>query len=124
MGLYKMNSTEQMENKSTIFRVSFLNDENIYEIYARKVCESDMFGFLMIEDFVFGENSSIVVDPSEEKLKLEFKPVKRTYIPMHSVLRIDEVEKEGTCKMKEAKGSGGNNISHFPKRPVVQPENS
>ena len=42
--------------------------------------------------------SSVVVDPSEEKLKTEFNSVKRCFIPMHSIVRIDEVEKQGTSK--------------------------
>ncbi len=37
----------------------------------------------------------MVVDPTEEKIKAEFNDVKRTYLPMHSVLRIDEVKKQG-----------------------------
>ena len=113
-----------MSTKQSIFRVSFLNDENIYEIYAKKVSESDMFGFLIIEDFLFGEQSSIVVDPSEEKLKLEFNTVKRTYIPMHSIIRIDEVEKEGSPKMRVAKGTTGSTVSTFPKSSFKLPEGS
>ena len=40
----------------------------------------------------------MIVDPSEEKLKNEFSSVKRSYIPMHSLVRIDEVEKEVLLK--------------------------
>jgi hypothetical protein len=32
---------------------------------------------------------------------------------MHSIIRIDEVEKEGACKISESAG-GNNNISAFP----------
>jgi Uncharacterized protein conserved in bacteria len=99
-----------MSNK-TIYRIAFSNQETVYEVYARHVGESDMFGFLEIEEFVFGETTQLLVDPSEERLKNEFSGVKRTYIPMHSVLRIDEVEKEGTAKIRDKKG---NNVSNFP----------
>ena len=40
----------------------------------------------------------MVVDPSEESLKTEFHGVKKTYIPLHAVLKIDIVEKEGHGK--------------------------
>jgi len=40
-------------------------------------------------------------------LKSEFSGVKRTYIPMHAVIRIDEVEKEGNAKIHDTEGSGG-----------------
>ena len=96
-----------------LYRVSFVNNDSVYEIYAHSVSESDMFGFLQVEQLSFGENTSLVVDPSEEKLKMEFGGVKRTYIPMHSVIRIDEVSKQGTAKLKE-KTDSGNKISQFP----------
>ena len=36
-----------------------------------------MYGFVVIEDIVFGKNTSLVVDPSEEKLKTEFAKCKK-----------------------------------------------
>ena len=69
-------------------------------------------GFLEVEQFVFGERSKTIVDPAEEKLKSEFSSVKRSFIPMQSVVRIDDVEKEGACKVTEA--PKGSNISPFP----------
>ncbi len=101
-----------MSKKST-YRVTFHNQGKVYEIYARKVHQSGMFGFIEIEDLLFGEKSSVVVDPSEENLKSEFNGVQRTYIPMHSVVRIDEVEKTGQPKIMEDTGSGGK-IAPFP----------
>lgn len=97
----------------TLFRVTFSYLDAVYEIYAKKVHESDMFGFLVIEDFVFGENSAVVVDPSEERLKIEFKEVKRTIIPMQAVLRIDEVTQQGVSKVRD-KPSDSNKVSLFP----------
>jgi len=101
-----------MTNK-TLYRITFTYLEAIYEIYARKICESDLFGFLEVEDFVFGETTSLVVDPSEERLKLEFNEVKRTFVPMHCVLRIDEVNKQGVAKVREKSPESGK-ISLFP----------
>jgi hypothetical protein len=100
-------------NQKTIFRITFANQEAIYEVYARSVKESDLFGFLEVEELVFGEQTSLVVDPSEERLKLEFNGVKRTFIPMHSIYRIDEVTKQGTAKVKDNPGYG-NKVSPFP----------
>ena len=99
--------------KKTIYRITFANQETIYEIYARKISESEMFGFLEVEEFVFGENTSLVVDPSEERLKIEFENVQRTFIPMHSVYRIDEVSKQGIGKVRDKLSEGGK-VSLFP----------
>ena len=85
--------------KRRVFRVTFRNDTEVYEVYCQKVGPSDMFGFVEIEGFLFGERSSMVVDPSEEKLKLELAGVERTLVPLHAVIRIDTVEKSGNSKV-------------------------
>lgn len=95
-----------------IYKIIFLNQGEVYEMYARQVYQSDLWGFLEVEGFVFGERSQMIVDPAEERLKTEFSSIKRSFIPLHSVIRLDEVEKEGTAKISEVKGSG--NIAQFP----------
>ncbi len=97
----------------TIYKIIFHNQAKIYEIFACSVHEGEMFGFIVIEEIVFGERSSVLVDPSEENLKSEFNDVSRTYIPMHSIIRIDEVKKEGTAKITEIL-ENGNNVTSFP----------
>ncbi|KTD08229.1 DUF1820 family protein [Legionella jamestowniensis] len=100
-------------SKKTLYRITFANQDAVYEIYARKICESEIFGFLEVEEFVFGENTSLVVDPSEERLKVEFTSVKRTFIPMHAVFRIDEVSKQGVAKVRDKVVEDGK-VSMFP----------
>ncbi len=100
-----------MANKEPIFRVIFFNQGQVYELYARHVYASDLWGFLEVEEFVFGERSQVIVDPAEEKLKTEFSSIKRSFIPMHALVRIDEVDKEGACKITEATGG---NVAQFP----------
>lgn len=95
-----------------VFRVVFYNQSQVYELYARAIYQSEMYGFIEVEEFVFGERSQLLVDPSEEKLKQEFTGVKRSYIPMHSIIRIDEVEKEGAVKVTDVKA--GEKIAYFP----------
>ncbi|MAM71051.1 MAG: hypothetical protein CMP91_07925 [Gammaproteobacteria bacterium] len=92
-----------------IFKVTFLNKGQVYEVFAEDVYQSELWGFIEIEDFVFGERTQVVVDPSEEKLKAEFEGVKRSFIPMQAIIRIDEVEKEGVAKI-----SDGEKIKPFP----------
>jgi hypothetical protein len=101
-----------------IYKVIFMNQGKLYEVYARKVSQEGLWGFIEIEQMVFGERSSLVVDPSEEKLKSEFEGVKKSFIPMHSIVRIDEVEREGTAKIMALEG--GANVSQFPV-PVYTP---
>ena len=100
-----------------VYRVSFVNMGKVYEVYAKSVSHGDLFGFLTVEQLLFGERSTVVVDPSEEKIKSEFEGVKRTYLPLHSVLRVDEVEKEGVSKISKAEGG---NVTQFP-MPMYSP---
>ena len=93
-----------------MFKVVFYNQGKVYEIFAQKVYQSELYGFVTIEQLTFSERSSVVVDPGEEKLKSEFESVKRFFIPMHSVIRIDEVEKQGTSKITET----DSNVTPFP----------
>jgi hypothetical protein len=96
-----------------VYKVIFHNRGDVYEVYARSVSQGALFGFVEIEDLVFGQRSSVVVDPSEETLKNEFKGVKRFYVPLHAVVRIDQVEKEGAGRItRRAKGEGA--VTAFP----------
>lgn len=101
----------------TIYKVVFMSQGQVYEIYARSVGQGSLFGFVEVEELVFGERSTVVVDPSEEKIKSEFEGVQRSYLPMHSILRIDEVEKQGTSKISTPQGG---NVAQFPV-PVYTP---
>ena len=94
-----------------IYKIIFASRGEVYEIYARHVGHGGLFGFVEVEKLVFGARSSVVVDPSEEKIKTEFAGVTRTYLPMHSIIRIDEVEKQGTSKISKLEGG---NVAQFP----------
>ena len=99
--------------KKSIYRIIFHSQGNVYELYAREVTQGAMFAFVEIGDIIFGERSKLVVDPSDEKLKAEFSGVKRTYVPLHAVVRIDEVEKEGRAKILPG-GEQKGNVAAFP----------
>jgi len=86
-------------SRKRIFRIYFSSLGKSYEIFARKVTQGELYGFVEIEDLLFGERSSVVVDPAEEALRKEFAGVRRLMIPYHAVARIEEVEKEGPGKV-------------------------
>ena len=99
-----------------LYKVVFMSQGQVYEIYARSVGQGDLFGFIEVEKLVFGERTTVVVDPSEEKIKSEFENVRRTYLPMHSIIRIDEVDKQGASKVSKIEG----NVAQFP-MPIYTP---
>lgn len=105
--------------KESVFKIVFLNQGNVVELYARHVVQGSLFGFIEVEDLVFGARSEVVVDPTEESLRSEFGQAKRLYLPMHAVLRIEEVEHEGVPRTRTAKGDEGT-VRTFP-MPVFPP---
>ena len=107
-------------SKDPLYKVIFMSQGQVYEIYARQVGHGELFGFVEVEELVFGERTTLVVDPSEEKIKSEFENVRRTYLPMHSIIRIDEVDKQGVSKISKLEGG---NVAQFP-LPVYTPGDS
>ena len=75
-------------SKETIYRVSFISQGEVYEVYARNVSQGGLFGFI----------------------EIEFEGVRRTYVPLHSVLRVDEVEKAGRGRITSGEGK----VASFP----------
>ena len=102
-----------MSSAQRLYRVTFLNQGQVYEVYARKISHGGMLGFVEIEKLVFGEKTTLLVDPSEEKLKTEFANVERTYVPVHSIVRIDEVSKQGQARIHAASGDSAK-VMPFP----------
>lgn len=102
-------------NDNILYKVVFFNKSKVYELYARDVFSSEIYGFIYVADLVFDQNQSIVIDPSEDKLRDEFENVNVLHLPMQSVVRIEEVKKKKSCKIREIKH--GENISQFPVAP-------
>lgn len=100
-----------------MFRIQFISNGERYELFVRELSQGALFGFVEIGDFVWDTHTSLVLDPSHEKLKSEFEDVKRTYIPMHNVLRIDEVKKQGSAKITQL----SDKVTAFP-GPIYTPK--
>ena len=103
-----------MANKDqpkSIYKVLFHSQGQVYEVYAHNIYQSDLYGFVEIEDYTFGNRSQMLIDPSEDRLRNEFEGVQRSFIPMHAIVRIDEVEKEGVAKITS---NGGEKVTPFP----------
>jgi hypothetical protein len=82
-----------------LYRVRFMNEGRIFELYAREVGQGMLFGFVEVADLVWGSKSDVIIDPGEQELRNEFNGVSRLHVPMHAVVRIDEVDKGGSAKI-------------------------
>ncbi len=98
-----------------LFRVAFLNHGKVYELYCSGVCSSSLWGFVEVSGLEFGEKDSLVVDPTEEKMRDEFDEVEVLYLPMHSVLRVEQVRKKGQAVIRDRES--GEKVTPFPIQP-------
>ena len=99
-----------------IFRISFHNNGKLYQLHAQQISAASLYGFVEVSELLFGEHTSVVIDPAEERLKAEFEGVQRLLLPLHAVVRIEEVERHGQNKILEIDGSVSN-ITPFPMPP-------
>lgn len=109
---------DQVTKPEPLYRIQFMNNGKNYQLYVRELATSNLFGFIEIGDFVFDTQSSVLVDPSAEKLKTEFRGVTRSYIPLHAVIRIDAVTENGSARISEL----GGNVTPFPYLPGKKPQ--
>ena len=47
-------------SKKGIYKILFIQTGEIYEIYAKSIYQSDMYGFIEVEEYIFDQNSQIV----------------------------------------------------------------
>ncbi|APE04395.1 MULTISPECIES: DUF1820 family protein [Alteromonas] len=108
-----------MANEELLYRIQFISNGERYELYVKTLMQGSLFGFVEIGDFVWDTHTSVVLDPSHEKLKSEFSGVTKTYIPMHNVLRIDAVNKKGSAKITQLENKS-DKVTVFPS-PIYTP---
>lgn len=97
----------------TLYKITFLNAGKIYELYARHVAASHLWGFTEVSDLVWDAGDSMVIDPTEERLRDEFGSTRTLHLPMQSVVRVEEVERKGQLAIRDSQ-SGDRIITPFP----------
>ena len=98
-----------------LYKIIFLNQGKVYELYSEGVTSSGLWGFIEVSDLVFETGEGLVVDPTEEKMRQEFAGAKVLHLPIQSVLRVEEVEKRGQCLIRDRES--GVNVTPFPISP-------
>jgi len=102
-------------DKEKLFRIAFLNHGKVYELFCSGVCSSGLLGFVEVSGLEFGDTDSLVVDPTEEKMRDEFDGVEILHLPMHSVLRVEQVKKKGPAVIRDRES--GEKVTPFPIQP-------
>ena len=102
-----------------LYKVVFRQHDKVCTLYSRYVSEESLMGFIELDEITFSDNpAGIVIDTREEKLKEEFSGVKRCYLPMHTILRIDEVSQVGVASVVDDESEPTGNVSPFPQSAI------
>ncbi len=101
--------------KKKLYKVTFLSQGKTLELYAHHVGSSGLWGFTEVGELVFEQGAGVVVDPTEERLRDEFKDTRMLHLPMQCIVRIEEVDKRGTPAIRDA--ASGEKIMPFPLAP-------
>ena len=96
-----------------LYKVTFVEAGKIYELYARRVAASSLWGFTEVADLVFDVGEGVVVDPTEERLRDQFGDTRVLHLPMHAVVRVEEVDRRGQLSIRDA-ASGDRVVTPFP----------
>ncbi len=107
-----------MRKSNRLYKVTFLSQGKSIELYARHVASSALWGFTEVGDLVFDPpGEGLVVDPTEERLRDEFKDTTVLHLPIQAILRVEEVVRRGSLAIRDA--TSGDKITPFP---VVPPK--
>ena len=86
-----------------LFKVVFLQHDELHEVYARSVSESSMMHFIEVEALVLdapvSSQSGSLPPSSEARLRSTYADVQRIYLPIQTVLRIEEGHHVGTANI-------------------------
>ncbi|MGO4222211.1 DUF1820 family protein [Lysobacter sp. TAF61] len=96
-----------------LYKVTFLNAGKVYELYARHVGSGSLWGFTEVGELVFDVHEGVVIDPTEERLRDEFGNTRVLHLPMHSIVRVEEVERKGQSAIRDAT-TGEKVVTPFP----------
>src|SRR5690606_27727074 len=96
-----------------LYKVVLHNHGKVYELHARRVGASRIWGLTEVGELVFDVHDGVVVDPTEERLRDEFGDTRVLHLPMQSIVRVEEVEKKGQSAIRDA-ASGEKVVTPFP----------
>jgi hypothetical protein len=100
-------------NPPTLYKITFNVAGKLYELYARKVSSSALWGFTEIAELVFDNSEGMLIDPTEERLRDEFGDTRVLHLPMHAIVKVEEVNQRGQLRIRDAQ-TGERVVTPFP----------
>lgn len=84
-------ATKKREETFYLVHYKDPKDNKIVALKAKKIEDSTLgLSFIKISDFIF-DTDSLVVQPTEEQLKVRFENVKSLHLSIYSIVSIEEL---------------------------------
>jgi hypothetical protein len=86
-----------VEVKDIVYRTVFTHLDQVYTVYSQGLSEETLVGFIELDSIIEVKQEVILSTESQEMHQLFIKQlasIKRTYVPMHAVVRIDEMTRK------------------------------
>lgn len=101
-----------MKTDGLIYRIRFIENDEIKSIYARYISEENLVGFLEADELVMSDE--VADNKALNEFANQFKNVQRVYFPMHVILRIDEIDSNSQQENTEKSTTTISNVRRFP----------
>lgn len=86
-----------------IFRVKFTEHNETFVVFCKFISEESLVGFLELDEIFIPESALTEDDsPAMDALKKDLSGVQRMYLPLHVIIRVDEVEMVPRVALHEA----------------------
>ena len=95
-----------------MYKVAFFNQGKVYELFCTSVDSSALYGFIELSGLLFDSEKSVVVDPTEERMREEFAETELLILPVQSVMRVEKVKRRGSCVIRDR--DSGEKVMQFP----------
>jgi hypothetical protein len=87
-----------MEVKDIIYRTVFTHLDQVYTLYSKGVSEETLVGFIEVDSILsVSQDYLMSTETPENSFSLyihQMEGIKRTYVPMHAVVRVDEMTRQ------------------------------
>lgn len=83
--------------RDIVYRTVFTHLDQVFTLYSRGVSEETLVGFIEVDDILAVSQEIILSSENQATQNLyieQMESIKRTYIPMHAVVRIDEMSRK------------------------------
>jgi|GEM_PF-3381178 len=86
-----------LEVSDIVYRTVFTHLDQVYTLYSQGISEETLVGFIEVDGILSMAQDIVMSTENQEAhevFRQQLQSIKRTYVPMHAVVRIDEMTRK------------------------------